>query len=148
MAVGAVAYMVLMGRQGVLLIATGDPVAVGLGAAILVLPVLGLWLVWREIDFAARVQRLADRLAREGRLPPELPRRPSGRVTPEAAESEYDRCLALVADRPTDAAAWFALSWAYDAGRDRPRARAAMRHAVALAEGRDPGAPPKRLLVD
>jgi hypothetical protein len=43
--------------------------------------------------------------------------------------------LAQVAASPQDPAAWFAVSLAYDAGADRKRARAAMRHAVALRSG-------------
>src|SRR5881397_583573 len=49
LAVVFLAYAVLLGWRGVLLIGTGDPVAAGLGIAVLVIPVLGAYLVWREL---------------------------------------------------------------------------------------------------
>ena len=135
LAAAAMAYMVFAMWQAVAFIRSGSAVGAVLGLAVLVLPLLGLWLVWRELQFASSVQDLADELAAAGKLPPELERRPSGRPTPEAAQAEFDRCLAQVAASPQDPAAWFAVSLAYDAGADRKRARAAMRHAVALRSG-------------
>ncbi len=146
MAVGAVAYMGFVGWQGWRLLTSGDLVAAVLGAVVLVLPLLGVWMVWREMAFAAKVQRLADRLAEVGGLPEELPRTPGGRVVPAAAEAEFDRCQSAVSVSPRDAQAWFQLSLAYEAARDRKRARAAMRYAVALDEGTAPPEPPARLL--
>jgi hypothetical protein len=138
--------MVLMLWQGWRFIDSGRPAAAVLGLAVMVLPLIGLWLVWKEIRFAGQVQELADRLGAAGQLPPELPRTPSGRVQLDAAAEEFTETLAQVADAPRDPAAWFRMSLAYDAGRDRPRARAAMRYAVALDRGEAPAAPPARLL--
>jgi len=115
-------YLVTLGRRGVLLVADGRGVAVGLGLGLLVLPVLGAWAVARELAFGWSTQRLAVELELRGGLPPDdLPRCPSGRV--DRAEAEVS---------PEDWAAWFRLSCAYDVAGDRRRARAAMRHAVAL----------------
>lgn len=135
LAAGALAYMVFAMWQAVAFIRSGSVVGAVLGVAVLTLPLLGVWLVWRELQFASSVQVLADELAEAGQLPPELERRPSGRPTPAAAQAEFDRCLTEVASSPQDPAAWFAMSLAYDAGGDRKRARAAMRHAVALHSG-------------
>ncbi|MFM2437951.1 MAG: hypothetical protein RLZ55_768 [Actinomycetota bacterium] len=135
MAAAATAYMAFAVWQAFLFARSGSPLALALAVAVLALPLIGLWLVWREIAFAARVQRLADALAARGELPPELPRTAGGRVEPAAAAAEFVRCEAGVAVEPESSAAWFALAWAYEAGRDRKRARAAMRHAVALADG-------------
>ena len=135
LAAAALAYMVFAMWQAVAFIRSGSVVGAILGIAVLTLPLLGVWLIWRELEFAASVQELADELAAAGQLPPELERRPSGRPTPEAAQAEFDRCLAMVTAEPLDPAAWFAMSLAYDAGSDRKRARAAMRHAVALHSG-------------
>lgn len=135
LAAAAAAYMVFALWQAWGLIASGSLIGAGMGIALLVLPLLGLWLVWRELRFATEVQQFADELAAAGALPPELPRRPSGRPTVEAAEAEFVRCEELVRHSPQDPAAWFAMSLAYDAGGDRKRARAAMGHAVALRAG-------------
>ena len=144
-AVGAIAYMLLMGWQGLRFIASGDPLAMAMGFAVLVLPLLGLWMVWRELQFAGQVEKMADRLASAAALPPDLPRTPAGRVQPEAAAEEFTTAVAEVAVAPRDPAAWFRLSLAYDAGRDRKRARAAMRYAVALDNGTAPAELPERL---
>ena len=78
-AVVFVAYAVLLGWRGVLLIGTGDPVAIILGIAVLVIPVLGAYLVWRELQFGRRTEALARELEAAGGLPvDDLPRRPSG----------------------------------------------------------------------
>lgn len=148
MAGGAVAYMALMMWQGWGFFTAGDPVALVLGIAVMVIPVLGIYLVWREINFAGKVQRLADELAARGQLPGALELTPGGRVVAAAAAEEFRRCSALVAEQPRDAAAWYAMALAYDAGRDRTRARAAMRYAVALHQGVAPDNPPTRLLPE
>ncbi|MEV6284681.1 hypothetical protein [Kribbella sp. NPDC051770] len=126
-----VAYAVLLGWRGVLLIGTGDPVAVGLGAAVLVIPLVGLYLVWRELQFGRRTEALAQQLDHEGGLPvDDLPRRPSGRIDRTAADAAFARYQAEVEAAPEDWRAWFRLSTAYDAAGDRRRARAAMRTAI------------------
>lgn len=67
-AVGAIAYMLLMGWQGLRFIASGDPLAMAMGFAVLVLPLLGLWMVWRELQFAGQVQKLANRAGECGSI--------------------------------------------------------------------------------
>ena len=129
-----VVYFVLLGARGVAFIADGRPVSVGLGLAILVLPFLGVWMVWREVQFGFAVQRLAHDLAARGELPPDdLPRRPSGRLDKEAAAQRFEEVRAQVEASPQDPAAWFALAVAYDDGGDRRRARSAMRTALRQA---------------
>ncbi|WP_188037558.1 hypothetical protein, partial [Actinotalea sp. JY-7885] len=111
-------YLVAAAGRAVTLVATGEPVAIALGVAVLVLPVLGLWLVWREWRLAATVQHMADRLAADGALPvDDLPRTPGGRVTAEAADAAFGVARAEVEARPDDWAAWFRLGFAYDAAR-------------------------------
>jgi hypothetical protein len=126
-------YAVLIGVKGVALLASGSLIGQALGVALLVLPVLGLLLVWREIEFGRRTAVLARALDAEGGLPAdELPRRPSGRVDRRAADAVFDRFRVEAEASPQDWRAWFRLALAYDAAGDRTRARAAARHAVAL----------------
>lgn len=134
-AVAAMIYMVFAVWQAVAFIRSGSLIGAALGISLFALPLLGLWLVWREIRFAMAVQQLSDELAATYRLPPELERRPSGRPTVAAAMAEFKRCQQLIAEQPEDPANWYALALAYDAGGDRKRARAAMAHAVALFQG-------------
>ena len=126
-------YAVFIGVRGVGLLRGDSAVGVVLGAALLVLPLLGLLLVWREIEFGRRTSALAATLEAEGGLPvDDLPRRPSGRVDRGPPTSSSSRMRAETEARPDDWRTWFRLSLAYDAAGDRTRAREAARHAVAL----------------
>ena len=131
-------YLVALGWRGVTLVGTGDPVGVALGLAILVLPVLAAVFLAREWLLAARVQTMADELAAAGALPvDDLPRSPGGRVDRAAADAAFAEARAACEAAPQDWRTWFALGFAYDAARDRPAARAALRRADRLR--RNPG---------
>jgi uncharacterized membrane protein YccC len=126
-------YAGLIGFKGVALLRSGSVVGVLLGIALLILPLLGLFLVWREIEFGRRTAQLARALDAEGGLPvDDLPRRPSGRVDRTAADAAFGDMRRHAEEHPEDWRAWFRLALAYDAAGDRTRARAAARHAVAL----------------
>ena len=126
-------YAVLIGVKGVGLLASGSLVGRALGLALIVLPLIGLLLVWREIEFGRRTAVLARALEQEGGLPvDDLPRRPSGRVDRGAADAQFAQMRDEAEANPDDWRVWFRLALAYDAAGDRTRARAAARHAVAL----------------
>jgi cytochrome c-type biogenesis protein CcmH/NrfG len=126
-------YAALIGVKGVALLASGALVGQLLGTALLVMPVLGLFVVWREIEFGRRTAALARTLDAEGGLPvDDLPRRPSGRPDRRAAQDLFDRMRAQAEAAPEDWRSWFRLALAYDAAGDRTRARAAARHAIEL----------------
>jgi len=127
-------YLVLLGQRGWALVTSGSgPVAVVLGAGVLLLPLVVAWAVGRELVFGVRTEAMARELERDGRLPPDdLPRTPSGRVERGAADAAFARYQAETDAAPQDWGAWFRLSCAYDAAGDRRRARAAMRHAAQL----------------
>jgi len=130
-------YAVLVGAKGVAFVASGEPVAVVLGIGVLVLPVLGLALVWREITFGRRSAELAAALEAEGGLPlDDLPRRPSGRVERTAADEAFGARQAEVEAEPQSWQAWYRLALAYDDAGDRTRARSAVRRAIELYDGR------------
>lgn len=123
-------YAALIGYKGVALLASGA----------LVGQLLGLLLVWREIDFGRRTAVLARTLDAEGGLPvDDLPRRPSGRVDRAAADGLFARMRDETVTSPEDWRRWFRLALAYDAAGDRTRARAAARHAISLHAGSLPG---------
>lgn len=130
-------YAVLLGAKGVAFVRSGEPVAVVLGLGVLLLPVLGLGLVWREIAFGRRSAELASALEREGGLPlDDLPRRPSGRVERAAADEAFTVRQAEVEQAPESWQAWYRLALAYDDAGDRRRAREAVRRAIELYDGR------------
>jgi tetratricopeptide (TPR) repeat protein len=133
MAVLLALYLVLVAQRAVVFIQTGEPLAVAIGVALLVLPLVGAWALGRELLFGARAQRLADRLGAEGGLPvDDLAKRPSGRPERAAADAEFPRYREAVEEAPEDWRAWYRLALAYDASGDRKRARQAVRNAIAL----------------
>jgi hypothetical protein len=119
--------------RGVAMIGTGVPVLVGIGLAVLIVPLLVLVLIAREYRLAATVQRMADTLAASGELPvDDLPRSPGGRVDRAAADAAFGVRRDVVEQSPEDWRAWYHLAFAYDAAGDRRRAREALRRAARL----------------
>jgi cytochrome c-type biogenesis protein CcmH/NrfG len=133
MAVLLALYIALVAQRAWLLLTSGQPVAIAMGAALIVLPILAAWALGRELWFGVRAQRLARRLETEGGLPDEsVAVRPSGRVLREDADAVFPAYRADVEARPDDWRAWYRLGLAYDAAGDRRRARSAVRQAVRL----------------
>lgn len=127
-------YLVFAVRYGLVLIGVGEPVAIGLGIALLVLPLLAVWGLVVEVLFAIRAERLGVRLEAEGALPvEELPLLPSGRIDRAAAVEVFPAYQAATEAAPDDWRTWFRLGLAYDAAGDRRRARWATRQAIRLS---------------
>ncbi len=98
-----------------------------------ILPALGVWWLVHEWKLGATVQRMADVLDREGRLPiHDGETLPSGKLTDDAAAAVFEVAQRGVEEAPDDWAAWFHVAYAYEANRDRPMARKALRHAADL----------------
>ena len=84
-------YIVLLGRTAVLMISSGRAVAVALGGALLILPVIGLWAMIATLSAGLAHQKLA-RLAADDGMELDvsaLPRRPSGRIERDAADALF-----------------------------------------------------------
>ncbi|MFD8869642.1 hypothetical protein ACFV1F_35855 [Streptomyces sp. NPDC059590] len=132
-----VVYFVLVGSRGVLLIEQGTPLTVAFGAAVLVLPVIGGWFLWKTTVFARSANRLARELEAEGGLPvDELVRTPGGRIDRDSADEVFAKRRAETEESPDDWRSWFRLAVAYYDARDMVRARKAMQRAIALHDGR------------
>jgi hypothetical protein len=127
-------YLVVVVVRAVAFLGSGRPVGIAIGVALLVLPVIGAYLLVRELLFGLRATRLTRRLAAEEPLPgADLPRRPSGRADRAAADAAFPRYAEEAEARPDDWRAWLRLGLAYDLAGDRRRARAAVRRAIALS---------------
>ena len=138
MAVLLALYIVLVGQRAWLLLVSGDPVGVGLGIALVVLPVIAVWALGRELWFGVRAQQLGRRLEADGALPQdEVTLLPSGRVARADGDAVFPAYRADVESHPDDWRAWYRLGLAYDAAGDRRRAREAVRTAIRL-ERADP----------
>jgi len=125
-------YVALVGWRAVQFVATGEPVAVAMGVALIVLPLIAAWAIWRELAFGIRSQALVQRLDAEGGLDLGLPVLPSGRPERAAAAAAFDGFGADVEADPESWRAWLRLGLAYDAAGDRRRARQAVRKAIEL----------------
>nr|WP_107902165.1 tetratricopeptide repeat protein [Streptomyces chartreusis] len=132
-----VVYFVLVGSRGVMLIQSGTVLTVTFGVAVLILPVIGLWFLWKNTQFVRRANALAAQLDAEGGLPvDELKRTPGGRIDRDSADEVFARRKAETEEAPDDWRSWFRLAVAYHDARDTPRARKAMQRAIALYDGR------------
>lgn len=132
-------YSVYVGQQAVLFLESGQIVGFAIGVAMLALPVLAVWWLYNEWRLGVTVQRMADRLGEEGRLPvDDLERTESGRIAQESADAAFEVAKRAVDERPEDWAAWFHVGFAYDASGDKRMARKSLNYAAQLfrAEGR------------
>ncbi|MEV5349259.1 hypothetical protein [Streptomyces achromogenes] len=130
-------YFLLVGSRGVMLIQDARLLTVTFGVAVLILPVIGLWFLWKNTAFVRRANQLAAELEAEGGLPAdELKRLPSGRIDRDSADEVFARRKAETEASPGDWRCWFRLAVAYHDARDTPRARKAMQRAIALHDGK------------
>ena len=136
MAVLLALYIAIVGWRAVQFVQTGEPVGIAIGIALIVLPVLAAWAIWRELQFGIRSQRLVQRLESEGALDLGLPLRPSGRPERQAADAAFPAFRTAVEAEPDSWRAWLRLGLAYDAAGDRRRARRAVRKAIELERAR------------
>jgi cytochrome c-type biogenesis protein CcmH/NrfG len=126
-------YLLLAAERGVWLIQTGRPLYILFGAGVLMLPAVGAWFVWQEIQLGRGSSRLGEQLESEGLWPTEeIPRKPSGRVDLAAADEIFEKRKAEVEADPENWRGWYRLSLAYYTARDSRRARTALRKAIAL----------------
>jgi tetratricopeptide (TPR) repeat protein len=134
MCVALLVYFVMLGRAGLVFITSGRPAAIGLGVAILILPVIGIWVLVTTLKAGLAHQRLA-RMAREDGMDldvSELPRMPSGRINRDAADALFDTVREELESDPDNWRRWYRLARAYDYAGDRSRAREAMKKAVQM----------------
>lgn len=130
-------YFAFAGVRAVALLMSATPIAIAMGAAYIVLPLIGVWALLREILFGWRSTALIDRLDAEGGLPDDLGETgPTGKPDRATADSVFERYRLAAEAAPESWRAWLRLGVVYNACGDRKRARAAIREAIAL-ERRD-----------
>jgi len=135
-------YLALVGWRAVQFVQTGEPVAVAMGVALIVLPIVAAWALWRELAFGMRSHALVRRLEAEGGLDLGIPVRPSGRPERAAADAAFPAFREAAEAEPESWRAWLRLGLAYDAAGDRRRARGAVRRAIELERAERSAQPP------
>lgn len=135
-------YFVLLGTRGVDLVTSGDAVSVGLGIGVLLLPLIGLWIVYASLRAGLQHQHLSRRIHDEGLElnVDDLPRRASGRLDRDAADALFEKVKGEWEADPDNWRNSYRLARAYDYAGDRGRARETMRRAVALEKRERDGA--------
>lgn len=126
-------YLTLTFRSSLIML--GDPnwVAKLMGVAYLLLPIMGAYLLIRELLFGAGMQKMARQLEAEGGLPEDtLARTPGGRIVRTDADAQFEQYKTEVESDEGNWRVWYRLSLAYEASGDRRRARSAMRTALSL----------------
>lgn len=136
MAVLLAVYVALVGWRAVQFVATGEPIAIVMGIALIVLPIIAAWAIWREVSFGIRSQRLVKTLEAEGATDLGIDTTPSGRADRASADAEFGRFRTEAETEPDSWRAWMRLGMAYDAAGDRRRARRAVRRAIDLERAR------------
>ena len=132
-AAALVLYFVLMGQKAVLFITSGDAVGIGMGIALIVLPLIGAWALYREVRFGMQSEKLGTRLDAEGGMPTaESELTPSGRIAKADAEPMIQRYTAA-AEQADDWRSYYRLGVVQDAAGRRKDARASIRAAISLA---------------
>ena len=138
MCVALVVYFVLLGRIAMAFVTTGEPAAIGLGIALMILPLIGAWAMVSTLRAGLAHQRLA-RIAKDEGMELDvstLPRMPSGRIERGAADALFETVRDELENDPDNWRRWYRLARAYDYAGDRSRARETMRKAVEMEERR------------
>ena len=126
-------YLLLLSKWAFDMISVGTPIGIILGGLVFTFPILGAYSIYRELKFGLAVEAMGRELETAGEWPVfQLVLRPSGRPTKESADENFKTIAKQVEANPEDWKSTFALSLAYDACGDRPRARKAMAEAMAL----------------
>jgi len=127
-------YAFLLFERGVVLLQDGQPVAVIMGVAILVFPLLALATIFFEIRFGLRLAKLEKLFLASGMESPGYELRPSGRAEPESGKQIFEQLKAALEKDEQNFLLWYLLADAYDKLGDRKRARQAARQAISRAK--------------
>jgi cytochrome c-type biogenesis protein CcmH/NrfG len=112
-------YFLVIGQRALIMLNDDRPAFLFLGFGVLLLPIVGVWALWREIRIGLASQELAKRLTAEGKMPEE--------------SIPFDVCKSDVESNPDDWRAWFRLAVAYGEAGDTRNGRAALRKSWELS---------------
>lgn len=113
-------YLVVIGQRAWLMIQDDRTTMRLLGIAVLLLPIIGTWAIWRELRIGFGSQELAQRLTAEGGMP--------------QVSLSFAECKADVQAHPEDWRAWYRLAVAYGDAGDTRHGRQALQRAMELAK--------------
>ncbi|GAC58526.1 hypothetical protein GOHSU_42_00180 [Gordonia hirsuta DSM 44140 = NBRC 16056] len=131
MVLAMIVYLALLSRLAIRLLQSGGAVGIGMGLGVLLLPLLGLWIVFQTLRSGIEHQRMSAAVDEAGRtlIVEHLPHRPSGRLERDAADELFAQVKAEWEADPSDWMSTYRIARAYDYAGDRSRARQMMRRA-------------------
>lgn len=127
-------YAFLLFERGVVLIQDGQPIAIAMGLAILIFPLLAVATIFFEIRFGIMLSKLEKLLQASDISTPEYRLLPSGRAEKESAQEVFAQLKQSIEEDETNYLNWYLLADCYDKLGDRKRARAAARKAISIAK--------------
>ena len=107
-----------------------DPAVQALGIAVLILPILGAILVYREIKFG-KLSYLMGQTISDDYLP-------TNDLTDEQKREYLDRAIEQAKTQMQSWQAWYSVALAYDLLKERKLAREAMKYSVELYQEANP----------
>ena len=122
-------YLIFSFSRGIDLLKAGGPELIVLGICVMIIPIIGGWLIWREIQFGAKSSLLGHEI--DTSLLPTTEIKPR---SPEA-QSYLDTAISRAKANSEEWASWFCVAIGYDLIGQRKLARESMYHAIALHQG-------------
>jgi hypothetical protein len=129
-----IVYFLMLGRIAMAFMMSGKAAAIGLGLALLILPLIGIWAMVSTLRAGFAHQRLA-RIIHDEDMELDVSgckRMPSGRISRDAADALFGVVRRELENDPGNWRRWYRLARAYDYAGDRRRAREAMSKAVEM----------------
>src|SRR4029450_7923694 len=107
--VALVVYFVMLGRMAMAFVTSGSPAAIGLGLALMILPLIGIWVMVSTLRAGLAHQRLARIIKEEGMEldVSSLPKLPSGRIQRDAADALFESVRDELESDPDDLRRWY-----------------------------------------
>ncbi len=130
-------YAFLLFERGWVLLQDGQPIAVVMGIAILVFPLLAIATIFYEIRFGFRLAKLEKLFTESGMQAPEYLRKPSGRAEADSGKQVFQQIKSQLEKDENNFLLWYLLADSYDKLGDRKRARSAARQAISRAKQAD-----------
>ena len=121
-------YLAFAFSRGIDLLNTDSNAVKLLGLCVLILPIIGGWLVFREVKFGFTSTRMGEQIPDE--------RLPSRKIKPRSNEADkyLEVAIELAKDAQEDWQNWFCVAIGYDLVGERKLARESMQYAVELFE--------------
>ena len=130
-------YAFLLFERGWVLLQDAQPIAVVMGIAILVFPLLAIATIFYEIRFGFRLAKLEKLFTESGMQVPEYLLRPSGRAEADSGKQVFQQIKSQLEKDENNFLLWYLLADSYDKLGDRKRARSAARQAISRAKQAD-----------